>query len=80
MFGHKKGAFTGATGDRNGLFRDADGGTLFIDELAELPLERRSTSSPSRSPMRRSSSAASGGSAALSRPSAGSPPGASSTS
>lgn len=39
LFGHKKGSFTGATADRLGLFREADGGTLFIDELAELPLE-----------------------------------------
>lgn len=39
LFGHRKGSFTGATSDRPGLFRDADGGTLFIDELAELPLE-----------------------------------------
>ncbi len=39
LFGHKRGAFTGAHTDRQGLFREADGGTLFIDELAELPLE-----------------------------------------
>jgi len=39
LFGHKEGSFTGATADRAGLFREADGGTLFIDELAELPLE-----------------------------------------
>lgn len=39
LFGHKRGAFTGATADRPGLFREASGGTLFIDELAELPLE-----------------------------------------
>ncbi len=39
LFGHKRGAFTGAHADRLGLFREADGGTLFIDELAELPLD-----------------------------------------
>ena len=39
LFGHKRGAFTGAHDDRGGLFREANGGTLFIDELAELPLE-----------------------------------------
>ncbi|MEM7434442.1 MAG: sigma-54 dependent transcriptional regulator [Myxococcota bacterium] len=39
LFGHKRGSFTGAHGDRVGLFREAEGGTLFIDELAELPLE-----------------------------------------
>ncbi len=39
LFGHKRGAFTGATSDRLGLFREANSGTLFIDELAELPID-----------------------------------------
>lgn len=39
LFGHKKGAFTGATNDQEGLFGAADGGTLFLDEIGELPLD-----------------------------------------
>jgi len=39
LFGHKKGAFTGATSDYAGKFDQANGGTLFLDELAELPLQ-----------------------------------------
>ncbi|MBI3188730.1 MAG: sigma-54-dependent Fis family transcriptional regulator [Gammaproteobacteria bacterium] len=38
FFGHKKGSFTGATTDKDGLFRAAHGGTLFLDEVADLPL------------------------------------------
>ncbi|MCC6701655.1 MAG: sigma-54-dependent Fis family transcriptional regulator [Fluviicola sp.] len=39
LFGHEKGSFTGATGSRQGYFEVADGGTIFLDEVAELPMQ-----------------------------------------
>jgi transcriptional regulator with PAS, ATPase and Fis domain len=38
LFGHEKGSFTGAIGERNGYFGEANGGTIFLDEVGELPL------------------------------------------
>lgn len=38
LFGHEKGSFTGAVSSRKGYFEEADGGTIFLDEVAELPL------------------------------------------
>jgi transcriptional regulator with GAF, ATPase, and Fis domain len=39
LFGHERGSFTGASGERKGWFERADGGTLFLDEIGELPAE-----------------------------------------
>ena len=42
LFGSKKGASTGASADRQGLFRQAEGGTLFLDEISEMPIDTQS--------------------------------------
>jgi transcriptional regulator with GAF, ATPase, and Fis domain len=43
LFGHEKGSFTGALEKRIGKFEVADGGTIFLDEIGELPLEIQAT-------------------------------------
>lgn len=42
LFGHEKGAFTGATADRKGYFETVNGGTIFLDEISEMPLDTQS--------------------------------------
>ena len=42
LFGHEKGSFTGASADRNGYFETLDGGTIFLDEIGEMPLDTQS--------------------------------------
>lgn len=42
LFGHEKGSFTGATGERKGYFETVNGGTIFLDEIGEMPLDTQS--------------------------------------
>ena len=46
LLGHEKGAFTGAIGERKGYFGEADGGTIFLDEVGELPMSTPGTFAP----------------------------------
>jgi DNA-binding NtrC family response regulator len=45
LFGHEKGSFTGASDNRKGYFETVNGGTIFLDEIAEMPLGTQSTTS-----------------------------------
>ncbi len=55
FFGHERGAFTGAERRKSGRFEQAEGGTLLLDEVAELPPELQAKTAPSARPCSRTS-------------------------